>query len=580
MKRKTFLLFAFLLTSAPHLLKAADNEYFKYIAYRIAGRAEIIRERVESIYDDPSTKSPDLYYFIINSLYDSYGLYALGDSKSAGTKIFLLDMITYDLICSGVSTAVDLNQAVRALQKSAQAGSLTQFQKIVSDRLGIISRRGLLESVRFNETEELYFSALTHRLYALSREIPAVSKPNNLLPFFEKYGLIDKKHVRFAFPASLEVPVTGFVFGVKLDTGGAMLPQLYFKSPELSKEIVMLAIFNLLAFQEGFGVNNNDTLESQIHYVLLQMRMCDWLVQKYMQLKLTDVEHLREWRTWYQSAYERLVQETFAPGYYEQLFSIKASPSRKRVEYDWNVSATNKDSVNAPSADDYIFHMIGNGSQMTPDERLVVFLEAHKDDIVPGYAFDLGSGDGRNSLYLAGNDKFSRVIAIDHSQTAVNRIKQLNALEKSAEKIQPVRQNILEYPYPSERTPVLQRASFILISDVIGYLTSNERASLFSNLKGAMREGGFMFIEYHLAEGEKYESLKVADSFTVTDNHVVISKTPFCGEQKKQFFTRNQVIGELSSAGIVNGEQFELETAIHGNRDGFVSETIIIRKKQ
>ena len=563
----------------PSLLRADDAQDLSLIAHRIAGRAEIIRDRVAVVYEDSATKTPDLYYFLINSLYDSYGLYSLGDKKNARTKLFLLDTITYDLICAGISTVVELNQAVRELQKSPQAGTLHEFQKLVTQRLGIVSRRGLLESVRFTTTEEQYIAALTQRLSIISRKLDLVMTPQTLLPLLEDYGLIDKKNVIFAFPDSLQVPVTGFIFGVKFNNEHAMVPHVYCESPELSKETVILILANLIAFQEGLGINNNETLESQIHYVLLEMRLCDWLAKNYLQFGLTDIGHLQQWRAWYQGAYERLVEETFAPGYYINLFTLKERPSLQRVEYNWTEISQKNLGVNSSLADDYIFYLIGNGSQMPPNKNLVSFFEAHSEDIVSGIAFDLGSGDGGNSLFLSGISQFSHVIAIDHSQVAINRIKQLPSLEKNASKIRPIRQDIMEYSYPNERTPVLQRASFILLDDVVGYLTGNKRISLLAMLQKSLMQGGYIFIELHLAEGEKYNSFKASEEYSVTEQHIVISENPYQGEQKKQFFTREEFLKELVSAGIAPGDQFELETAIDKQSNGFVIQTIIVRKK-
>ena len=558
----------------------ADNQTdLSTIAYRIAGRAEIIRDRVENCYEDLSTKTPDLYYFIINTLYDSYGLYNLGDMKNSQIKLFALDSITYDLICSGVTTVVGLNHDVRNLQKSMDASKLEKFQKLVEQHLGTVSRPGLLESVQFSKTEEQYFAALNQRILAVSRELDHTMTPQTLFPLLAKYALIDEKNVSFAFPDSLQVPVTGFVFGVTFDNNGMMLPQLYLKSPEVSRETAILSMANLLAFKEGLGVNNNESLESQIHYVLLQLRLCYWIVQNYIQLGLDDVDQMEQWCAWYQHSYERLVEQSFEQGYYKQLFTARELPSLHRVKYDWNKPEHQSSAINAPSADDYIFHLIGNGSQMPPNKNLMAFFETNNDKIEQGIAFDLGAGDGSNSLFLADNEKFSRVIAIDHSQVAINRIKQLSTLEEAAKKIKPVKQNILQYKYPNENTPLLQRASFILIDDVMGYLAHNERISLIAMLKKSMRDGAFIFIEVHLAKGEKYESFKTSDSYEVTDENVVISRNKYQGEQKKEFFSPEQLQQELASAGISQGDQFDVQTETENQSDEFVSQTIIIRKK-
>lgn len=530
-------------------LQAAQPVDFETRAYRIAGRAEILRNRVASVYEDPSTQSPDLYYFIINTLYDAHGLYRLGDTRNAAVKIGLLDTITYDLVCAGTTAAVEMNRSVALLQRSSDAAKIDKFKNLAAECISSLSRRGLLESVQFTHVEEQYFAALANRMKNVVRGIDSKITQRELINLLIDHGRLKTDSISFRMPESVQPPLSRFLFGVRLDEAGVIHPQLYFESPDVSREIALLAVFSVTAFHAGLPLNNNDTLESQIHYILLHMRMVHWMVQNYLILGFDNNEKLQELFNWYKASYERLVQESFAPGYYDQLFALKASPSLKRVVYSWkkNGAITAK---NAHTSHDYIYHLTGNRSQAPPDSWLRAFMEQNKDTISPGIAIDIGSADGTNSLFLAGFDMFNRIIAVDPSAVAINRIKQLPVLDPRAEKIMPVQHNILTYKYPGKQTPVLQRASLLLLDDTIGSLAKNERVSLMARLKDALRSQGYLVITCYKAEGTFYDQLKESSAVTVRDNNTVVTENPYQDTIATQFFTEKKILDELSAAGF------------------------------
>jgi len=160
-----FILFTILIPNV-----SAEGKYSK-IALRIAGRAEIIKDRVASFYERGESKYHNLYYFIISTLEDSNGLYFLGDKKNSVYKLLILDAVTYDLVCAGPTAIYEINKQVGDSQKGKDAGSLEKFKELVEANLQIVTQRGLRESVHFTQTEERMFAFAANRVIKNSKNI-------------------------------------------------------------------------------------------------------------------------------------------------------------------------------------------------------------------------------------------------------------------------------------------------------------------------------------------------------------------------------------------------------------------------
>ncbi len=564
------LLVCFILTVQVYSI---ESEEFDKIAYRISGRAQIIKERVESIHEDQSSKYPNLYYFIHNTLSDINMLYRFDDIENARNKLLLLDAITYDVVCAGVSASFELNKGVGVLQKSNKAGSLVDLKNEIQKSLGVVSKRGLSESIMFTKSEEKYFSAIARSIKKDFREIKPISSKNDVKNFVAKIGLISSENLFFKIPSNIEPPLTGYIFSFGTDNQWGLVPRILFDSEPVAKETLVLALFNLILYENGFGINNNETLESQLHYLLLQMRIIDWIPKLLTDI---DIDELKKIQSWFRDSFEKLTDGNYMPQYYDRLFDLKLPPSLDRAVYNWDKDDKHKLSQNAPKADDYLFCLMGNGSQMPPNPRMVDFLDKYSSELPIGTAFDLGSGDGRNTLYLAKKiGLFKRVIAVDHSSVAIERIKQLNDLEYDIVDINPVQEDILKYRYPDKRTPLFQRASFILLDNVVEFIPENKRSSLFFMLHKALLPGGVIFIEYHLASGIAFENMKKSEKFTIDQNNILTSSSDYGGTQVKKFFVKDELMKEFS---YIKG--YSMENIYLENEKDFNIGILILKKNK
>ncbi len=568
----------FLITLCVYFLLVAccfsmGADEFDKIAYRISGRAQIIKERVESIHEKQSSLHPNLYYFIQNSLSDINVLYRFSDEDTAKGKLFLLDAITYDIVCAGVSASFELNKAVGELQKSLKAGSLDELSKYTQNLSGLVSKRGLTESVFFTKSEERYFSSIVKFVKKDFKDIKPILDKKDILDLVVKTGLISPDDLYFKIPSEIEPPLTKYIFSFGTDENRGLFPRLLFSSESVDKETLLLALFNLVLYRNGFGINNNETLESQLHYLILQMRIVDWLPKLFEGLNNRELEKIR---SWFKDSYEKLTDGNYMPQYYDRLFDLKLPPSLDRSVYDWSVDLKGARSENSPEADDYLFALMGNGSQMPPNPRLVDFLDKHFSELPVATAFDLGSGDGRNTLYLAKQKGvFTRVIAVDHSSVAIKRIKQLKYLEDDLIDIRSVQGDILKYKYPSKKTPLFQRAGFILLDNVVEFISKEKRSSLFFMLHNALLPDGVIFIEYHLASGVAFENIKKSKDFTIDQNNVVITSSNRGGAQRKKFFVKGELMKEFDYIKGYSKENIYLE-----NEKDFNTGILILKKNK
>ena len=563
-KKIRFLIFVFILCTflGPNVF--AQQKYSQ-IALRIAGRAEIIKERVASFYEKDASQYHNLYYFIVSTLEDSNGLYSLGDVKNSVYKLLILDTVTYDLVCAGTTGLYEINKLTGELQTSKNAGSLEKFKELVEANLQIVTQRGLRESVYFTQSEERIFAFTVNKLIRNAKNIKKIKTEKGIRKFLSSIGAVKRKYIKFWMPDSMEPPLTEYFISMNIDKQWGLVTNVHFQNENVKTETLLLALFNLLVYSEGGAINNNESLESQVHYILTQMRMCDWILKNSVRFGIKDNSRLTQYKKWFQNAFERMAEESFMPQYYEQLFTIKQTPVIKRVSFDWNVKAGPSESPNSPKSDDYIFYLIGNGSQMPPNTRLKKFLKNQK--LPEGTAFDLGCGDGSNTRLLAQLELFKSVVAVDHSQAAINRIKRIEFIEKDLKgKIRAVKSDILKYKYPSANSPVHQRASFIVIDNVIEFLPYKKRVALLQNLKNVLLDKGLIYIEYHLAEGKKFEELKSDPKNQMTDNNDLVTENKFQGKQKKHFYQKGEILTELSKANIKTETGFTInETFVDEN---------------
>lgn len=558
---------------------ATDPNKYERIANRIASRALIIKERIESIHTDNSTRTPDLYYFIIGILEDSNGLFQLGDFNNARQKLVAIDTITYDVVCAGISPAVELNRSTGNFQKTKNAANLAEFKKTVESCMGIVDRSGLLQSVRFTQSEEKIFSAIATAIHNQSSSISENIEGSQIKEMMCSTDLIDSKDIFFKLPATADPTFIKFIFGFEIDKQWGLTPKIYINGEKISKSMFLMILFNIYAYHEGLGVHNNDSLESQIHYLLSQMRIADFLTKNKIILEITNTQDIEDYMQMCKSSYERLVEESLQPDYYDRILEIKEfAGTLNKVNFNWTKPDNREHTDNLSSADDYLFYIAGNGSQMPPNPRLVEFIEKQLPENFPfGTAFDIGSGDGRNSLYFAKNKKlFHRVVAVDHSQAAVNRIKRLPLLESDILEIMAVQANIIDYKFPSDESPVYQRPNIVLMDNVAEFLPDKDRIVLFAEIGKSLLPSGIIFIEYHLASGPKFEKLKKSKSHSLTGT-TVSPLNEFEKKQKKHFYQKGEMEIELAKAGISSENGFTINSR-YSSGDDFDFGIVIIKK--
>ena len=116
-----------------------------------------------------------------------------------------------------------------------------------------------------------------------------------------------------------------------------------------------------------------------------------------------------------------------------------------------------------------------------PDPTLIEAVRG----LPPGLALDLGSGDGRNAVWLAGRGW--RVTAVDFSSVALDRGR-ARAAERGIE-IDWVLADLLEWEPP--------RARFDLVSLIFIHLPPEERRRVYDRAAGAVAPGGTLLIVAH-----------------------------------------------------------------------------------
>ncbi|WP_336328448.1 class I SAM-dependent methyltransferase [Halovenus sp. HT40] len=146
-----------------------------------------------------------------------------------------------------------------------------------------------------------------------------------------------------------------------------------------------------------------------------------------------------------------------------------------------------------------------NGEYPTnPDPSPV--LRAYLPDIPDGRALDLATGTGRNAVFLA--DEGYTVDAIDQSRAGL-RITRENAADRGVEdRIQPIQADIPTYEFPTDRYDLI----------TISFYRAVDR---FPDIKEALTEGGYLFVEHHLRSTESTPSGPSSDRYRFGANELL-----------------------------------------------------------
>lgn len=133
-------------------------------------------------------------------------------------------------------------------------------------------------------------------------------------------------------------------------------------------------------------------------------------------------------------------------------------------------------------------------------------LEQYLSDIPDGRALDVATGTGRNAVFLAseGYD----VDAIDKSREGL-RITRENATDRGVEdRIDLVQTDIPAYGFPTD--------TYDLIT--ISFYRAIDR---FPDIKEALRDGGYLFVEHHLRSNEETPSGPSTDRYRFGANELL-----------------------------------------------------------
>ena len=196
----------------------------------------------------------------------------------------------------------------------------------------------------------------------------------------------------------------------------------------------------------------------------------------------------------------------------------------------------------------------------------------------------LGCGDGAEPRVAAAADRFSRVVAIDHSQLAVERIHEM-ALRLGPHPrggpLSPVLGNAATYRH----TP--GTASAVVASHLLEYLAGAERELLLKEISAWLKVGGKLYAAVHLAAGERFESLLQYGNVTAVqgDGKVTVTISQLVparpeATQIQHFYTPDGIRQDLRVAGITAAKGFSVRVETHDTSAGFVEAVIQVTKVQ
>lgn len=162
--------------------------------------------------------------------------------------------------------------------------------------------------------------------------------------------------------------------------------------------------------------------------------------------------------------------------------------------------------------------------------------EKYAPMVMGGRAIDIGTGDGRNALFLASNGL--RVDAIDINQNAIDALKkrseELN-IELHAEKI-----DVREFPFNDTYDLILAIQSLI-------FMKKSEFETIISKIKKSLNDGGITIISSFTTADASY------DRFAAKGDPV--EKNTFYSESSKQYWNFLET-GELKK--YFTGEKFKI----------------------
>jgi SAM-dependent methyltransferase len=127
-------------------------------------------------------------------------------------------------------------------------------------------------------------------------------------------------------------------------------------------------------------------------------------------------------------------------------------------------------------------------------------------DIPDGRALDVATGTGRNAVFLA-NEGYT-VDAVDQSRAGL-RITRENAADRGvADRVQSIQADIPTFEFPTDRYDLI----------TISFYRAVDR---FPDIKEALTDGGYLFVEHHLRSTESTPSGPSTDRYRFGANELL-----------------------------------------------------------
>lgn len=215
-------------------------------------------------------------------------------------------------------------------------------------------------------------------------------------------------------------------------------------------------------------------------------------------------------------------------------------------------------------------------------ETLARFLENEGHTLPLGDAVCLGAGDGAEAFRVAQVAAVKRVVAVDHSRLAVNRMQRLEARVgqvRGASQIVPVLGDAARYSHPPGT------ATLVVANHLMEYLDDGQRLALLRRAVDWLKPGGVLFLNVHVARGARFDRLLSFKNVSTEKNPIRVRVTisglvPADPDavQVQHFYTDDGVREELNVAGLMARRNLEYHQEITETGTGFVEAVITLRK--
>lgn len=133
-------------------------------------------------------------------------------------------------------------------------------------------------------------------------------------------------------------------------------------------------------------------------------------------------------------------------------------------------------------------------------------LREYLGDIPDGRALDVATGTGRNAVFLA--TEGYTVDAVDQSRTGLRITRENAADEGVAERIQAIQADIPTFEFPTDRYDLI----------TISFYRAVDR---FPDIKEALTDGGYLFVEHHLRSTDSTPSGPSTDRYRFGANELL-----------------------------------------------------------